>query len=470
MIEDIKKGKYDAILAWHPDRLARNMLEGGMIIDLIDRGILKDLKFVTHHFSQDANGKMLLGMAFVLSKQYSDKLSQDVTRGVRRDLARGKSSAFKHGYYRAEDEYYRPDSNTFVLMCEAWEKRNKGEPIDSISDWLNTQGYVRTTKEGKKQYMSKQKLSTIFQDPFYYGVLVQNGKQIDLREIFDFEPQVSEDTFNKIQYESGHKPQPYKSKGLFLPLKGLIFCHYCQHQMYAGTSQSGSIKKKNLNYSCRNKYCVEHSYENKNRSSSDPMKLSSSVRGKVNFDFINDLLENGLNFTDAEYQSYIDSLHEADTINIDKVTLTILSLEGQQKHLLGEKRRLAIALPKLDQKTDIYTINAAEFEKVSDELVILKADIAKQKSMLSDPNEKLLTYEEFFKLSKNAAQTIKAGTAVQKDAIVRFIFSNCIIENKKVASYQLKEPFSTLLKNRSVLNGRGDWTRTSDHSHPMRAF
>ena len=98
MLKDTKNGKYDAILAWNPDRLSRNMLEGGKIIDMIDEEILLDLKFVTHHFSRDANGKMLLGMAFVLSKQYSDKLSQDVTRGVRNNLKEGKSPIPKHGY------------------------------------------------------------------------------------------------------------------------------------------------------------------------------------------------------------------------------------------------------------------------------------------------------------------------------------------------------------------------------------
>jgi len=66
MLKDIRVGKYNAILAWNPDRLARNMLEGGMLIDMIDEEIIKDLKFVTHHFTKDANGKMLLGMAFVL--------------------------------------------------------------------------------------------------------------------------------------------------------------------------------------------------------------------------------------------------------------------------------------------------------------------------------------------------------------------------------------------------------------------
>jgi site-specific DNA recombinase len=78
MLNDLKKGIYDGILAWNPDRLARNMREGREILDMIDSGYIIDLKFVTHPFTPDANGKMLLGMAFVLSKQFSDELSQKV--------------------------------------------------------------------------------------------------------------------------------------------------------------------------------------------------------------------------------------------------------------------------------------------------------------------------------------------------------------------------------------------------------
>jgi len=53
IINGIKAKKYDGILAWNPDRLARNMLEGGMQIDMVDEGHIKDMKFVTHHFSSD---------------------------------------------------------------------------------------------------------------------------------------------------------------------------------------------------------------------------------------------------------------------------------------------------------------------------------------------------------------------------------------------------------------------------------
>ena len=127
MLKDIKEGLYDGILSWNPDRLARNMKEGGEIIDMIDEDIIKDLKFVTHHFTKDANGKMLLGMAFVLSKQYSDKLSQDVTRGFHRKVEEGKSHIVKHGYITDKEGYYRPDGNNFKLICQAWQMRKERE-------------------------------------------------------------------------------------------------------------------------------------------------------------------------------------------------------------------------------------------------------------------------------------------------------------------------------------------------------
>jgi len=180
MLQDLKSGKFDGILAWHPDRLARNMLEGEMLIDMIDEGIIKNLKFVTHHFTKDANGKMLLGMAFVLSKQYSDKLSQDVTRGVKSDFAQGKSSAPKFGYVRDEEGFYRPDDQNHELICDAWNMRTKGDSIEQICKYLNDSEFYRKIKSsGRKTYMTKQKLSDLFKDSFYYGMIQQSQQSAD---------------------------------------------------------------------------------------------------------------------------------------------------------------------------------------------------------------------------------------------------------------------------------------------------
>src|SRR3989338_9971913 len=45
MLNRIEKGEADGILSWHPDRLARNSVDGGRIIYLLDTGKLRALKF-----------------------------------------------------------------------------------------------------------------------------------------------------------------------------------------------------------------------------------------------------------------------------------------------------------------------------------------------------------------------------------------------------------------------------------------
>jgi site-specific DNA recombinase len=128
IIKDLEAKKYDGILCWHPDRLCRNMLEGGMMINMLDEGVLKDIRFHSHQFSNDANGKMLLGMLFVFSKQYSDDLSDKVSRGVQGNLEEGKSSgAPKLGYTRNEVTGLYEPNEFFDYVKQAWERRLTGE-------------------------------------------------------------------------------------------------------------------------------------------------------------------------------------------------------------------------------------------------------------------------------------------------------------------------------------------------------
>lgn len=86
LLQDLEAGRVDGIIAWHPDRLARCMQDAGKIFGLIDDKHIKDLKFCTHYFTNDASGKMLLGISFTLSTYYSANLSQNVKRGHKRAL------------------------------------------------------------------------------------------------------------------------------------------------------------------------------------------------------------------------------------------------------------------------------------------------------------------------------------------------------------------------------------------------
>jgi len=50
MISRIEEGEAEGIVAWHPDRLARNSVDGGRVIYLIDTGKISTLKFPTFWF------------------------------------------------------------------------------------------------------------------------------------------------------------------------------------------------------------------------------------------------------------------------------------------------------------------------------------------------------------------------------------------------------------------------------------
>lgn len=47
MLARVERGEAEGILAWHPDRLARNSVDGGRIIFLVDSGKIKSLKSPT---------------------------------------------------------------------------------------------------------------------------------------------------------------------------------------------------------------------------------------------------------------------------------------------------------------------------------------------------------------------------------------------------------------------------------------
>ena len=47
MLGEIESGKAQGILAWNPDRLARNSIDGGRVIYLVDTGKITTLKFPT---------------------------------------------------------------------------------------------------------------------------------------------------------------------------------------------------------------------------------------------------------------------------------------------------------------------------------------------------------------------------------------------------------------------------------------
>ena len=456
LLKDIRAKKYDGIIAWNPDRLARNMKEGGEIIDMVDEEVIKDLKFVTHHFTPDANGKMLLGMAFVLSKQYSDKLSQDVTRGVRKGLAKGLSSGTpKHGYIRSEDGIYRPDGNNFNLICAAWKMRAEGQSLESIASYMNENGYARTFKEnaknaGKKVLMTDKILSsTVFPDPFYYGILVQKEKQVDLRLIdgYDFQPATDEDNYNHVQALTGRRIVTDKKRRVFKPLVGLVKCDYCSRTMYPQTPTSGrKDKTRILSYRCDYPNCPR-----KNKT----LGLTQSIRAKVIFDFMYDHLGN-FKVTRDEYDRLEARLKALNGSRKQEMKIKLHSMQGALKDIKKDIEERSINIISLDKNSPIYKTNEKYILDLAGKRDEYIEGIGKLKDKLTDPEEDMLSFNDFLNVANNAVLRLKAADVATKDAIARLIYLNVAVDTEKVVDFQIREPFKTYFQIHKIATGRGD--------------
>lgn len=139
MISRIEKGEANGILAWHPDRLARNSVDGGKIIYLLDCGPLQMLKFPTFWFENTSQGKFMLNIAFGQSKYYIDSLSENTKRGLRQKAKRGEAPGLAPiGYINdARTKLVVVHKKRSIIVRKAFELYAKNESrLEDISSFL----------------------------------------------------------------------------------------------------------------------------------------------------------------------------------------------------------------------------------------------------------------------------------------------------------------------------------------------
>jgi len=64
MLRMLDSGEAQGIVSWHADRLARNSIDGGQIVYMLDTGKLLDLKFPSFWFENTPQGKFMLSIPF----------------------------------------------------------------------------------------------------------------------------------------------------------------------------------------------------------------------------------------------------------------------------------------------------------------------------------------------------------------------------------------------------------------------
>lgn len=462
MLDDIKAGKVDGIVAWHPDRLARNMKEAGEIIDLLDKGVLKDLRFATSTFENSPTGKMLLGISFVLSKQYSEHLSESVTRGNTKKTEEGIFfDEMKHGYYVSKEGKLFPDGNNFILIEEAFEKRLAGESQKEIATWLNQQGYT-IRKKGKKPKAykwDKDNVSKMLRDTVYTGVLRYGKVYVDLTEFYDFQPAISVDDFLKVnkvkdladpKLVSSITVRPRESTKADM-LRGMIYCGYCKQSFSSGiTPKKDPVTKKVISsryyYRCETDTCTFR---------------GKSIRAKVVLDYITEFLDTHLFTTETNYEQYVAEAEEYAQIQANALNSDIAALTKQLGLKNEEYERTKTAITSNPQIAKHYNLDEIEAEAQA-----IDKDLQKLVNNRKRLKQSILTYSEYLELFNSIGVNLRKTHDMNLiDDTVRKFFLNLTIKRyekdgkqRYKITHELKNPWAGFIKTNSFVRGRGDRT------------
>lgn len=472
MIKAIKSGRYNSIVAWHPDRLVRNMKEAGEIIDLIDKGLIIDLKFPTYYFSRDPSGVMSLGIQFVIAKNYSDNLAVSVNRGNSNIAREGKFAAkVKYGYTRDREDYAIPDEPNFYLLQEAFKMALGTETLATIADYLNEKGF--SYLGGKKDHpistkvkMTPQKLSEIFSDLFYAGIYVVNGEKIIMANTSNqkYRPMVSQEEFMELRCRLDKTKAFDKKRSTTLILQKMVFCGYCNHSMTPYPSSSREGKKQSFLYiKCSNQKCPTNIQKG----------LSRQVRGKVVLDYACDFFAGGLEIDRESYDKYLATGFDEMLRRKKELGSQSLNLNRELTETKKDLDQFIKSLAKADEKTKlIINKRVAECKEKTDSLQKKLDAVVAEHINIKDlaKSRDMVDYEKFSNFFKNVQTTIKnTDNKLLVDQILRTVFSNFIVKDGKVQSHTLNPHFEEQFKSLLIHDCRRYRIRTCNLAHPMRA-
>jgi ACT domain-containing protein len=291
-------------------------------------------------------------------------------------------------------------------------------------------------------------LSNMFRDPFYYGILLQSNQTVNLCELTNFQPLTTKDMYDAIQVMSRGRTQDKftKKRVTFYPLHAFVYCAVCNNSdhMIVGKNKNGSGKHV-LSYRCSNKSCT---------------RKVKSFRAKYVFDSIYDMLAD-LDLTDAGYKRYSDAIDSMTDSKIVEIKEVIFSKGGMLTHIKKEVNERSLTVGRMPEGSTVYRANMERLEELATQQRDLEDQIGKLSKKIANPARIKLSKEEFLNVIKTAADKMKAGSAVEKDALCRILFLNVRVDDEKVVEYLWKEPFNELVNMAKINSGGGGWNRTN---------
>lgn len=428
MIKAIEDGKADGILVVDADRLTRNLVEGAKLIDLFDRGILKEIRTRSVIYASRESLNHLID-DISSSTQYSRKLSIKVIDGNATKLLKGEYPTFAPiGYINIPNNII-PDPMRGHFIKEIFNLYKTGQHSCKDLEAIMFEKGLRTRKGQKVRHSV---IHRILNNPEYYGVIRRKGKIYPSKH----EGLTDEATFDLCQEILSGKRLGKKNNQEFI-YRPYLFCHNC------GCKLTASIKKgRHIYYYCTNGKgnCQEHlKYLTRAR-------VEELIKAKLDSFTLNEEMAN------LSFEVYAEGIKN--------------DVDFENKSSLVLERQLTLAATKLKNLLDALISERVE----KDEYDKTKLEISNEKTEIETRLKNLKNQDREFTLErvrniKNVAiklsKVFEEGDDEVKSDLLKGLLWNVTIEKQEVASIRFKKPFS-YLQNLSKTADFETWRRGWD--------
>jgi DNA invertase Pin-like site-specific DNA recombinase len=359
MVEAIYASKEPScLLAWHPDRLARNSVDGGQIIYLIDTEKLASLRFPTFWFEPTPQGLFMLQVAFGQSKYYSDNLSENVKRGLRQKLRRGEwSNLAPLGYINdPKTRNLAQDTVKAKVIKKAFKEfADNKHTFESLAKRLSFWGMVSRNHKP----LCKASIQRMLTNPVYIGLIQHNGETFEGK----FKPMVSKYTFDAVQKILAVRAKPRKKKTKHdFPFTGLFSCGECRAAITAQYAKGNGGTY--IYYRCTK-------------------KLKNCSQKYIRHDLLVKQVQEKLSQVAISQDWHDNMIKQIELWG----TQQHQSTENMEKELIQETKNIETKLDFLINAFLEHTIDRETYINKKSELIKNKIDLQERKSALSSQNQ-----------------------------------------------------------------------------------
>jgi len=237
MVEMIGGGKANAILAWHPDRLSRNVGDVDALIRLMEAKKLSFIITPQYIFGNTPMDKYMLLSECIRAKLENDNRGVNVKRGLTGKVRKGwRPGVAALGYLngtsnpRGERDLL-PDPDRFGKIKRLLHLFLTGNYSVRELHKVASQRLLITTRRTKRQGGKPLSLSHVYRlltDPFYCGKFWWKNHDTGEKELQQgrHRPMITEDEFWQIQALLGKRVRPQPKSRVFA-YTALISCGEC---------------------------------------------------------------------------------------------------------------------------------------------------------------------------------------------------------------------------------------------------